>query len=191
MPVSKGRKPKRPGQPTATKTKPPPPPPPRGWWSRWWGWLVTVLGVVSVIVGLLVLLPAVTIEPSNAPEASNPLSGVFKVTNGQIYPIEHVHIQAYLWCTKMGIGTDTTPPSFCEKGNIPSSMPGWNQDIAAHGSRQINAGEVLFVTAHALLYAEISIKVSYQPWFLPVPLEREEHFYTRRKDNGDVEWLSK
>ena len=111
--------------------------------------------------------------------------------NGQIYPIEHVHIQAYLWCVKMGTGTDTTPPSMCEKGNIPSSMPAWNQDIAPHGSRQISAGEVLFVTAHALLYAEISIKVSYQPWFLPVALEREDHFYTRRKDNGDIEWLSK
>jgi hypothetical protein len=132
----------------------------------------------------------VTIEPSNAPEASNPFSGVFKVTNGQIYPIEHVHIQAYLWCTKMGNGTDTTPPSFCEKGS-PSSMSAWNHDIAPHGSRQIDAGEVLYGTPHALLYAEISITVSYQPWFLPISLEREEHFYTRRKDNGDVEWLSK
>jgi hypothetical protein len=35
-----------------------------------------------------------TNEPANAPEASNPFSGVFKVANGQIYPIEHVHIQA-------------------------------------------------------------------------------------------------
>jgi hypothetical protein len=153
--------------------------------------LVTALGVVSAAVGLLVLLPNVTIEPSSAPEALNPFSGVFKITNNQFYPIEHVHIQAYLWCTKMGTGTDTTPPSFCEKGNIPSSMPARNQDIAAHGSRQIVAGEVLYGTPHALLYAEISIKVSYQPWLLPIPLDRDGHFYTRRKDNGDIEWLTK
>lgn len=187
MPKSRGRKPKRPAQPVTITKKPPASPPTKGRW----GWLITGLGIVSAIVGLLALLPAVTIEPANAPEASNPFSGVFKAVNGQIYPIEHVHIQAYLWCVKMGTGTDTTPPSMCEKGNIPSSMPAWNQDIAPHGSRQISAGEVLFVTAHALLYAEISIKVSYQPWFLPVALEREDHFYTRRKDNGDIEWLSK
>ena len=34
-------------------------------------------------------------------------------------PSERVDIEAYLWCVKMGTGTDTTPPSLCEKGNIP------------------------------------------------------------------------
>ena len=154
-------------------------------------WLVTILGVASAIVGILALLPDVTIEPPNAPEVSNPFSGVFRVANGQIYPIEHLHIQAYLWCVKMGTGTDTTPPSVCEKGNISSSRSQWNLDIAPHGSRQIIAGEVLYGTPRALLYAEISIKASYRPWFLPIPLEREDRFYTRRKDNGDIEWLSK
>jgi len=153
--------------------------------------LVTILSVVSAIVGILALLPDVTIEPASAPEASNPFSGVFKVANGQIYPIEHVHIEAYLWCVKMGAGIDPTPPSVCEKGNIPSSRSQWNQDIAPHGSRQIIAGELLYGTPRALLYAEISIKVSYRPWFLPISLEREDRFYTRRKDNGDIEWLSK
>src|SRR5258707_1165140 len=98
MSESKGRTPKRPAQPVTTKKKSPPLT--KGRVRA--GWIVTGLGVVSGVVGLLVLLPAVTIEPANAPEASNPFSGVFKVTNGQIYPIEHVHIQAYLWCTKMG-----------------------------------------------------------------------------------------
>jgi hypothetical protein len=185
MPESKGRKPKRAAQPASIKKKPPVRTKGR------WGWLVTALAIVSGIVGLFALLPDVTIEPANAPEASNPFSGVFKVANGQIYPIEHVHIQAYLWCVKMGTGTDTTPPSLCEKGNIPSSMPAWNQDIGPHGSRQIIAGEVLYGTPRALLYAEISIKVSYQPWFFPIQLEREHHLYSRRKDSGDVEWLSK
>ena len=190
MPVSNRRK--RQAQPAITRNKrPTPTKSPSGWLARWWGWLVTALGIVSAIVGFFTLLPAVTIEPVNAPEASNPFSGVFKVTNGQFYPIEHVHTEAYLWCTKMGTGTDTTPPSRCEKGNIPSSMPAWNQDIAPHGSREIVTGEVLYGTAHALLYAEISISVSYRPWFLPIQLEREDHFYTRRKDNRDVEWLSK
>jgi hypothetical protein len=196
MPVSKVRK-KRPVQPAAAINKPPSPPPAKThWW--WWGWLKWIVGalggavaVASTIIGLLALLPAVTIEPANAPEASNPFSGAFKVANSQFYPLWHVRIDAYLWCVRMGTGTDTSRPSFCEKGNIPSSMPAWNQDIASHGSREIVAGEVLYGTPRALLYAEISIKVTYQPWYLPISLEREDHFYTRRKDNGDIEWLSK
>jgi hypothetical protein len=185
MPTSKGRKPKPPAQPSTTKEKPP------NRTNGRWGRFITALGILLGIVGLVALLPDVTIEPSNAPEASNPFSGAFKVRNDQFYPIEHVHIQAYVWCVKMGTGTDTTPPSTCKKGNIPSSRPEWNQDIAGHDSRDILAGEVLYGTPHALLYAEISIEVSYRPWFVPIPLEREDHFYTRRKDDGNIEWLTK
>lgn len=185
MPESRGRKPKT--KPITLRTKAITKRPRR---SRW-GWLITAFTLLAGAVGFLVLLPAVMIEPSNAPETSNPFSGVFKVMNEQFYPLQHVHIQAYLWCVKMGTGTDTSRPSMCEKGNIASSRPEWNKDIAPHGSRQIIAGEALYGTSHAILYAEISMKMSYTPWFLPIQLEREDTFYTRRKDNGDVEWLSK
>jgi len=180
MAISKKRKPK-PKQET-TKSRPPS--------KKRWGWLKGLfsLGMIGLIIAVL---PHMTIEPANAPEASNPFSGVFKVSNGQFYPLKAVHIQAYLWCVKIGRGTDGTPPSKCEKGNIPSSRPAWNEDIAPYGSRQIVAGEALYATPLSLLYAQISIKVSYQPWFLPIPLGREELFYTRRKDDGNVEWLTK
>jgi len=180
MPVSKKRKPK-PKQET-TESRP--------LQKKRWSWLngLFSLGMIGLIIAVL---PHMTIEPASAPEASNPFSGVFKVSNGQFYPLEAVHIQGYLWCLKMGQGTDATPPSKCEKGNIPSSRPAWNKDIAPYGSRQIVAGEVLYGTPLSILYAEISIKVSYQPWFLPIPLGREDHFYTRRKDDGNVESLTK
>ena len=184
MPESRGRKAKRTAGPKTPK-KPPPPSKSR------WGWVLKALGAVVSAIGLLALLPAVTVEPSNAPEASNPFSGVFKIANAQFYPIQRVRVQAYLWCVRMGAGTNTTRPSLCIKGNIAGSRPEWNQDIPARGSRQIVAGEVLYGTPNALMYAELSIKVSYQPWFLPISFEREDQFYTRRKDNGDIEWLSK
>ena len=52
---------------------------------------------------------------------------------------------------------------------------------------------MLYGTPHALLYAEISIKVFFTSlgFLLDLPLEREDHFYTRRKEDGDIEWLSK
>lgn len=184
MPESKRRKPKKPNAGVQTAK----PPPPR---RNWWGVVKRVAAFIAVVAGLLIALwPQVSVEPANSPEPSNPFSSIFKISNGQIYPIHQIHITAYQWCVKMGTGTDTSRPDRCEKGNIRSSLPLWNKDIGPRGFREIEAGNVLYATPPYLLYAEISIEVSYQPWFLPIPLMQEGHFYTRRKDNGEIEWLS-
>jgi hypothetical protein len=157
--------------------------------NKLWGGLITT---ISLILGALVLWPQVTVEPTSAPQPSNPFSGVFKVENGQFYPIEDVRIATYMWCAKMGTGTDTTAPSLCKKGNIASSKKEWNnRTIAGHDAYEITVGDVLFGTPQHLLYADISVKVMYQPWFVPLRVEREQRFYTRRKDDGEVEWLHK
>jgi hypothetical protein len=70
------------------------------------------------------------IEPTNAPEASNPFSGIFKVANTQFYPLDDVRIKAYLWCAKIGKGTDTTPPTMCKRG-MASSKQEWNKRTLA------------------------------------------------------------
>ncbi len=156
------------------------------------GWVVTAISLLLGAVGLTAIWPQVTIDPTNAPQPSNPFSGIFKVENGQLYPIENVRIEAYMWCVKMGRGTDTTPPSMCMKGNIASSKREWNgRTIADHDAYEVTVGDVLFSTPQYLLYADISIKVTYQPWFIPYRLEREQRFYTRRKDDGEIEWLHK
>ena len=188
MPQSRGRKPKPVAKLATTKpvVKPARPEPSR--MKKLWGGLIAT---ASFILGTLVLWPQVTIEATSSPEATNPFSGVFKVENGQIYPIEDVHIEAYMWCVKMGVGTDTTPPSLCMKGNIASSKNEWNhRTIDAHDAYEITAGDVLFSSPN-LLYADISVRVTYKPWFIPIHFEREQRFYTRRKDDGEVEWLHK
>jgi hypothetical protein len=107
MPVSKRRKPKhtpkvvpRKEQTTSRSLS----------FKKLGAWLGGILSVGALGIALW---PLVTIEPTRDPQASNPFSAAFKVANGQIYPIEAVHIQAYLWCVKMGTGTDTTPPKMC------------------------------------------------------------------------------
>jgi hypothetical protein len=157
--------------------------------KKWWGGLITT---ISLGLGALVLWPQVSITPTGPPQPSNPFSGVFKIENGQFYPVEKVAIEAYLWCGKIGSGTDSTPPTMCKKGNIANSKKEWNnRTIAGHDAYEITVGDVLFSTPHRLLYADISIKVMYQPWFVPFRLEREQRFYTRRKDDEEIEWLHK
>jgi hypothetical protein len=117
------------------------------------------------------------------------MSGIFKVANTQFYPLYDVRIEVFLWCTKIGRGADTTPPARCERG-MSSSKQDWNRrTLGADDSYQISIGDVLFTTPSALLYADISIKATFTPWIIPFHMDKEFHFYTRRKDNGEVQWL--
>src|ERR1700719_1084682 len=50
------------------------------------------VGLFAGAVGLLTEWPRPTIEVTNAPEASNPFSGIFKVANTRFYPLEDVRI---------------------------------------------------------------------------------------------------
>ena len=160
---------------------------------RWAKGLTVFAAIFGVFTGAVsTLWPRPTIEPTNAPEASNPFSGIFKVANNtQLYPLDDVRKEAYLWCAKIGRGTDTTPPTMCERG-MASSKQQWNKrTLAADDSYEIDVGDVLFATPSALLYADISIKVIYTPWVVPYHLDKEFRFYTRRKDDGGIEWLHK
>jgi hypothetical protein len=151
--------------------------------------LITLFATLTGAVGLTVLWPRVTVEPTDASEASNPFSGIFKVANLQNYPLHEVRIEAFLWCAKIGRSTDTTPPTMCERG-MASSKREWNhRTIGADDSYQVEVGNVLFATPSALLYADISIKVTFEPWFISRDFHREFRFYTRRKDDGTIEWL--
>ena len=63
--------------------------------------------VLTGAIGLSVLWPRVTVEPTSAAEASNRVSSIFKVTNTTFYTLEDVRIEATLWCAKIGLGSDT------------------------------------------------------------------------------------
>jgi hypothetical protein len=74
-----------------------------------------------------------------------------------------------------------------------SSRHEWNKRTltADEAYELISFGDVLFATPSILLYAEISINVTYTPWMLPYHLNKEIRFYSRRKENGEIDWLHK
>jgi len=62
--------------------------------------------------------------------------------------------------------------------------------LEAHEPYEITPGDRIFITPGALLYAQLSIFISYQPWILPFHLpEKEFRFETRRLSDGRIEWL--
>ncbi len=40
-----------------------------------------------------------------------------------------------------------------------------------------------------LAYADITVVVSYRPWFLPWRREKEVRFYTKSRPDGFLDWL--
>ena len=78
------------------------------------------------------------------------------------------------------------------RAGMQSSRHEWNKrTLTADEAYEISLGDVLFAAPSALLYAEISINVTYTPWVLPYHLNKEIRFYSRRKENGKIEWLHK
>lgn len=187
MPESRRRKPKNKNRGSTSGTKPTVPER-----KGHIGKIITILVTAfTLFAGAVVFWPRVTTEPTAAADKSNPLSGYFRVTNTQFYPLEDVRIEAILWCTKVGLGTNTSPIDRCEPA-MPSSKHQWNKrTLQGDESYDIPLGDVLYVTPSALLYAEISIRTSYTPWIVPIHLSKEFRFYTHRKDDGQIEWLHK
>jgi hypothetical protein len=64
-----------------------------------------------------------------------------------------------------------------------------NHTLEPHEPYEITPGDLIFVTPGALLYAQISFFVSYQPWKLPLHLRKELRFQSRRLADGRIEWL--
>jgi hypothetical protein len=119
----------------------------------------------------------------------NQSTGYFKVTNEQVYALTDVSVEASLRCAKIGRGTDVTPPNRCEPSMHTSKERWLKHVLQPRESYEFSPGNLLFVTPGALLYGQMSIFIIYQPWKLPIHLNKEVRFETRRLPDGQVAWL--
>jgi len=162
------------------------------WWSSWKR-LFAVIGGIATVLGLgstiMHYWPQISVEPTAAAEPSNPFSGYFKITNDQGYPLTNVGIEASLRCAKLGRGDDTSPPKECLPSMHNSKTVWTNHTLEPHEPYEITPGDLMFVTPGGLLYAQISIFVSYRPWRIPWTMTNELRFQSRRLSDGKIEWL--
>jgi hypothetical protein len=69
-----------------------------------------------------------------------------------------------------------------------SSRHEWNKrTLTADEAYEISLGDVLFAAPSAPLYAGISLNLTYTPWVLPYHLAKEIRFYSKRKENAEIE----
>lgn len=165
----------------------PTPEPPREWaWKRWASAFTALVGVL----GVLHYLPSITVKATADADPANPLSAVFELTNEQVYDLNDLGIEVSLRCGRIGHGTNTDSMD-CKRPSMRSDNQRWSQhDLGAHRSYEFTPGDRLFITPGAMLYAQISIYVSFKPWLMPFwwP-EQEYRFETRVRSDGKVDWL--
>ena len=72
------------------------------------------------------------------------MSGYFKITNEQTYPIEDLSVEVSLRCAKIGRGNDTLPMNKCEPSMHTSKQRWTKHKLDAHEPYEISPGEMLF-----------------------------------------------
>lgn len=162
--------------------------------ESWWSKIKTPLTIVGGALGLVITIshfwPYINIESTAAASSSNPLSGYFEVLNEQSYSLEDLKIEASLRCARVGYGNNTAPMEKCEPSFHTSKQRWSKRTLRPHEAFEISPGELMMITPpDAMLYAQISIFVSFKPWVMPFHQTREMRFESRRLEDGKVEWL--
>ena len=191
MPQSKGRKSATTRVPQVQKAVARQPvAKPEGWSSKGKTWLAIFVSVFGLVATIAKFWPQISIEPSAPADRPNPFTGYMKITNDQFYPLSDVSVTVFSWCMRIGSGTNISPVDRCDR-SMPSASHRWSPHrLAPHEPYEITPGDVLLVMPPtALLYAQISILVRYEPWLLPIHFNKEMRFETRKLEDGRIEWL--
>ena len=135
-----------------------------GWSSKGKTWLAIIVSVFGLVAAIAKFSPQISIEPSAPADRPNPFAGYMKITNDQFYPLSDVSVTVFSWCMRIGLGTNTSPVDRCDR-SMPGASHRWSpHSLAPHEPYEITPGDVLLVTPPtALLYAQISVSVRYEP----------------------------
>lgn len=164
--------------------------------KKWWKRSCNLIGVFLAALGgaaaVASFLPRVTVggiepfDPSSSPT-------FFMITNTGNIPLENV--QPMLGICVFATGPVTQADSdICEhRGHLDSRLTTQKWDrprLNTDDKYQIALEDILQrAPGVQLYYANISVIVRYQPWFLPLTEEKEFRFFTRKID-GKLYWVS-
>jgi hypothetical protein len=152
-----------------------------------------ILAICTLVGGAVVFLPRVTVEPDGAIDRSEPSSLSFTIANTGIIPLWQVTPR--LGLCEIDWGIPQRPPQRCNGHLLSQLSPsGWTARVMTMDERETIKWSDLFKNNPArpatLYRADISIDVAFQPWFIPIPTEKEFRFETELESNGSMVWRS-
>jgi hypothetical protein len=132
---------------------------------RFIGGTVALFGVV---VGLLAILPRVSVTPSDPVDPNNTFSASFVIANGTYVPLRNVTATLAIGQLQ-GLGKGPVDPNFHPNYTSRLGFPTWSNHMLAMDDKfTITPDDVIHaVSGSGVGDAEIAIVVSYQPWILP------------------------
>lgn len=151
--------------------------------------VATFLALVT-LAGLVVFWPRLTVEPGGQTDPSNPHPIVFTITNTGIIPLENV--QPALGLCELSFGEPRNPIDRCVSplGTKLVFVPWAVKKLSMDEKHQIRLDDFLGGAPGAKFgAADISIAVSYNPWFFPIRREKEFRFVTRVENDGKLSWI--
>jgi hypothetical protein len=153
-----------------------------------WG----TVSVVATLLAFLVLWPRVTATIANPPiDPQNVLSASFSISNTGNIPLNHVNISvivSYLSIAPKNhvIVQMAGPDMGTGKQGLDFVNPSWqNHQIDTNESVTISPESQVDVKVSE---ADIVIRTSYEPWFIPVRLEKRFRFVARKDGSGNIYW---
>jgi len=184
MSKSRKRKPK-----TKKEAPPPPLPPPTKWWTPLRGIVAGGAATIAFAAAVLTFLPRVSIEPAMAPDVATGSWGTFEIANTGYIPLTGTR-------TSMGLcfigGRINEPPNYACHGPLKSRfhfMPWDHPWLGIDEKFTISLGNLIQIPPGG--YANISLILSYRPWFLPWRVEKEVRFVTMLARDGREYWSAR
>ena len=146
------------------------------------------------ILGLIALWPRVVVEPIGQIEPSDPHPIIFRITNTGFIPLWNL-LPGFGLCS-LDIISDPAKPTN-PQGGCQHSLESilvrrdWFVSVLARDEHtEIRLDDLFDIKAPAKLgYADISVVLSFNPWFFPKTKKLEYRYYTRVEKDGKLSWV--
>ena len=151
--------------------------------------LVTFLSIVGTLVGILIVFwPRVTVESEKSSiDPLNPYAIPFVITNTGFLPLTNVQ-------PAVGVCESGEPQALEDlcKGSLQKRLAfkGWfikKMRMDDKYTMRLDDG----LKFEKFGGANISIVITYQPWFLWFSMEKEFRFFTRLEEDGTISWINR
>ena len=190
-----------------SQRQPPPPPPTNGPPKELYRlrkvteWVLGILTASGFLLAVLTFLPRPTLDVGPPSDPLDPLTAPVTIGNASLLPLENIQI---------GIGVCTLAATHNGKRFIlrdPAARPdcygsldtiftyskwrGWEgHTLTADEKEMVLMSDLLSIfQIQSITSANVAIRVSFGPWFLPITREKPFHLLTRKLDNGSYIWV--
>jgi len=146
---------------------------------------------ICTIVGLIVFWPRLIVEAVGQIDPLRPFPITFKITNTGFIPLESV--QPAIGLCDFWTGSPKNLPDQCNGPLGSYQMRQWFvSTLARDETTEVRLDDLFNIIPPAQFgAADISIKVAFNPWIVPIHWQREFRFQTRPERDGKLSWIAR